>query len=320
MIQDFSYYDQIIISYSGGKDSSACALLMKEYNIPVEKVWLWHQAIDGREDTHVPFFDWPSTEGYTKSFSDHMKMKLDFQWRSWGFQGEMFRKNRKSHGVNFTCNGNTIHLKTKGGKNSTRLKWPAKTADLRTRWCSAYLKIDVAARALTNHPDLKGKRILFITGERREESYSRKKYKEAELHRSNSKKRLVHHWRPVIDWTEKEIWDISERNKIIPHPAYFLGFPRLSCRSCIFYSKDHWKTLNQVDPSAIIMIDYFENETGFTLDNKFSIYELVKMGKSLLKPDNLQYIEKATTKFNLEITTENWNLPTGAFGSGGGAI
>jgi 3'-phosphoadenosine 5'-phosphosulfate sulfotransferase (PAPS reductase)/FAD synthetase len=320
MIRDFAYYDHIIISSSGGKDSTACALLMKEYNIPVKKVWLWHQAIDGKENTHTPFFDWPSTEGYITSFSNHMNMLLDFQWRAYGFHGEMFRKESRTNDVYFTHSGSTLHLPTKGGKESTRLKWPAKSSNLNIRWCSAYLKIDVAARAIANHPVLHDKRILFITGERREESIARSKYKEAELHRTNSKTRLVHHWRPVIDKKEQWIWDIIEKYSIVPHPAYFLGFPRLSCRSCIFYSKDHWKTLSLVDPTVIKMIDHYENETGFTLDNKFSIYELVKMGKSLLTPENLHFIEKATTKFNSVITTQNWTLPAGAFGSGGGAI
>lgn len=321
MIRDFDYYDNIIVSYSGGKDSTACALLMAEYNIPVEKVWLWHQSIDGREDTVKHFFDWPSTEGYCEKFSDHVKMKLEYQWRAYGFHGEMFRENERSKDVFFTHDQGTTHLPTTKGKNTTRRMFPAKQADLRYRWCSGTLKIDVSARAITNHPELQGKRILFITGERREESSARSKYLEAELHRTNSKSRLVHHWRPVIDWEERKVWDIMERNRINPHPAYYLGFPRLSCRSCIFYSNNHWATLNEVEPGVVKMIAELEHELGFTLDNKFTMNEMVEKGKSLLKPENKSYIEKAVTfGYHDDVYTKDWELPVGAFGSGGGAV
>ena len=320
MIRDFGFYDHIIISSSGGKDSTACSLLMQEYSVPVEKIWLWHQSIDGREDTEIAFFDWPSTEGYVREFSKLTGMKLDFQWRKYGFYGELHRENSRTNGVSFTCNGNTIHLPTTGGKETTRKKWPAKTASLNTRWCSAYLKIDASARALANHPELKDKRILFITGERRQESAARAKYPKSELHRCNTKSRLVHHWRPVIDWDERDVWDIMEKHRIMPHPAYYLGFPRLSCRSCIFYSKDHWATLAKISPEVTKMIAEKEIEFGFTLDNKFTLTELIKHGKVLLKDENLRYIQAATNKFRANILTQNWELPSGAFGSGGGSI
>nr|WP_319266000.1 phosphoadenosine phosphosulfate reductase family protein [uncultured Draconibacterium sp.] len=320
MIRDFDYYDHIILSCSGGKDSVACALLLHEYNVPADKVWLWHQSIDGRNETEHSFFDWPSTEGYVVKFSELMNMKLEFQWRAYGFYGEMFRNNSRTNDVYFTYKNDTIHLPTRGGNLSTRMKWPAKTASLNSRWCSGYLKIDVAARAITHHPELQGKRILFITGERREESHARSKYKEYEIHRSNSKNRLVHHWRIVIDRDERWIWDMFEKYGIIPHPAYFLGLPRLSCRTCIFYSKDHWCTIFDACPEVIYMLQETEEELGFTLDNKLTIREMVTAGRSLLLPENRKYIKLATSPFSSDISTNNWVLPAGAFGYGGGAI
>ena len=320
IIREFDHYDKIIISYSGGKDSTACALLMKEYGIPAHKVWLWHQSIDGRLHTEKKFFDWPSTEGYVSKFSEYTGMALDFQWRHYGFYGELHRENELTENVSYTFGNTLTTLKTTGGKETTRLKWPAKTASLKTRWCSAYLKIDVAARALSNHPALKNKRILFITGERRQESSARSKYQEAELHRTNSKTRLVHHWRPVIDLSERDIWDAMEKHRIQPHPAYYLGFPRLSCRSCIFYSKDHWATLNKVAPEVTKMIIEKEQEFGFTLDNKFTLDELIRQGESLLKDENREFINLANNPYIENILTNNWILPAGAFGSGGGSL
>jgi len=321
MIKELSYYDKIIVSYSGGKDSTALVLNLLEKGADPAKMELWHQSIDGRGDTCRNFFDWPSTDGYVRNVANHLNIPLSYQWREYGFYGELYRNNSRTNDVRFERNGISGHFpSSEYGQESTRLKWPAKTASLTTRWCSAYLKIDVAARALANMPDLKDKRILFVTGERREESVARSKYNESELHRTNSKSRLVHHWRMIIDWPERRVWDLMEKHGITPHPAYYLGFPRLSCRSCIFYSKDHWATLNQVSPEVISMIRETEEDLNFTLDNKFTIKELSQMGNSLLIPENHKYIKLATSDFNSIITTNNWQLPAGAFGNGGGSL
>ena len=57
-------YDKYIVSFSGGKDSTACFLYLLDNGIPLDKIELWHQDIDGREDT---FFDWEVTPDYCRS-------------------------------------------------------------------------------------------------------------------------------------------------------------------------------------------------------------------------------------------------------------
>jgi len=321
MIRELSYYDKIILSTSGGKDSTAFTLFLLDNGAKPEQIEMWHQSIDGRGDTSHSFFDWPSTEGYVKKLADHLGINLSFQWREYGFFGEMFRINETTKDVWVERNGILQKFPSSpNGIKSTRFKWPAKTASLNTRFCTSSLKIDVAARAINNMPDLVGKRILFVTGERREESTARAKYHESELHRTNSNKKLVHHWRPVIDWKEEAVWDIIKKHKIVPHPAYYLGFPRLSCRSCIFYSKDHWATLNDVQPEVINMIADIEAALDFTIDNKFTVRELATIGKSKLTDSNMKYVKLAITDYTGDIVTDRWQLPVGAFGKGGGSL
>jgi len=321
IIRELSYYDKFIFSTSGGKDSLAMILYLLENGADPSKMELWHQSIDGRYDTHKSFFDWPSTDGYVAKLAEHLNIPLSYQWREYGFYGELHRENQRTNDVRFERFGVLGHLPSSPfGQESTRLRWPAKTASLTTRWCSAYLKIDVASRALNNMPDLKGKKILFITGERREESTARSKYNESELHRTNSKSRLVHHWRAIIDQNEQWVWNIIQRHGILPHPVYYLGFPRLSCRSCIFFSKDHWATLKEVSPEVVTMLSGVEENLNFKLDNKFTINELTQMGRSLLIPENHQYVKMAVSDFSGSVTTNNWIIPTGAFGHGGGSL
>lgn len=79
-----------------------------------------------------------------------------------------------------------FHLPTKNGKKNTRLKWPAMSPDLRVRWCSPYVKIDVFRTVLNNHPKYVDKKVLVITGKRREELPDGAKYLEAEMHDGQS--------------------------------------------------------------------------------------------------------------------------------------
>lgn len=49
----FVSYDKYIVSFSGGKDSTATFLYLLEHGVPVERIELWHQEIDGREKTFL---------------------------------------------------------------------------------------------------------------------------------------------------------------------------------------------------------------------------------------------------------------------------
>jgi 3'-phosphoadenosine 5'-phosphosulfate sulfotransferase (PAPS reductase)/FAD synthetase len=125
------------------------------------------------------------------------------------------------------------------------------TGDLMVRWCSRSSRFRSPRLAINNDPAFKkGIKLLFLTGERRQESTGRSKYAEREPHRCNRNKRLVHAWRSVIDWDEADVWAIIGRHRIMPHPAYRLGFPRVSCMGCIFGGSDQWASVRQIAPAV----------------------------------------------------------------------
>lgn len=315
-------YDRIIISMSGGKDSLACAIWLKQQGIDMGKVEFWHQSVDGMGADRQPYFDWPFTEGYNRALAQEFGVRLAWQWRAGGLRQEMYKENAKS--------GNEWHQYDDGvpvefmskTKPKTRRKFPAKSArDMNARWCSWMAKIGPCAKALRYvFPSDQEMKILFVTGERREESANRAGYKKAEAHRTDTLLRRVDHYRPVIDMTEKEVWRLLESEGILPAPSYYLGFPRLSCRCCIFFRQDHWATLNVVDPSVIELIRATEEEFDFTIDNKLSVLEMVQMGNSLLTEEAVPYIHKAVSEWKGSVRTSDWKLPAGAFGEGGGSL
>ena len=105
-------------------------------------------------------------------------------------------------------------LEKMGGK---RLKFPAKGGTHQGRWCSGNLKAAVQDSVTASmEKTRKDTRLLIVSGERRGESAGRSKYNEMEIHRTNAvakARRLVHQWRPVIDYSEKDVWEILKRHK-----------------------------------------------------------------------------------------------------------
>lgn len=327
-LYDLDKYYRIIVSFSGGKDSLALVLYLLDQGVPPEKMELWHQEVEGSLNYRKPLFDWPSTHGYVQAIAKHLGIDLWFQFRAYGIRGELFKTNRMSQDIWYYKNDEeelAVCLPTIKASVSTRRKFPMKTGDLSRRWCSSSAKIACADKALTNRPDLKGdpdapKRILFLTGERRQESRQRSLYDEVFYHKAHSRSREVHHWRAVIDFPEELVWSLMERHGIIPHPAYYLGFPRLSCMCCIFFSPDHWATLAEINPATIQKIALIEKRLGFTMDNKHCINEMVAMGKSRIPDEKRSYIQKALSLWASPVVTAKWELPAGAFSSGGGPV
>lgn len=207
------------------------------------------------------------------------------------------------------------------------MKFPAKAGDLMRRWCSGYLKIDVAAATIRNLETIsKDKKILIVSGERRGESSGRSKYNEMEIHRSNATAkahRLVHQWRAVIDYSERDVWEVIKRNRTTPHPCYSAGWNRCSCMMCIFSLPRHWAGIRELFPEEFEAVKNDEERLGFTLDNKKDLEEYVGDAESCVCHAAVEAIRQIISgKFTVdEITTpsELWDFPAGAFkGSDGG--
>lgn len=317
-------YDYYILAFSGGKDSIACYLHLLESGIKPCQIELWHHLIDGREGSTL--MDWPVTEDYCQKFGDAFGSKVVFSWKKGGFEREMLRENSKTAPTNFYDNEeNLIECGGIRGKESTRRMFPQVTANLSQRWCSAYLKIDVCTMAINNQKRFHNSRTLVITGERAQESAARAKYKTFEPDRSDNRngrnKRHVDHLRPVHSWSEEEVWQIIERHRVNPHPAYRLGWGRLSCMACIFGSKDQWKTLRTIAKSKFDTIADYEDEFGKTIHRTKSVNELAEVGKCFPASKNLDLIKKAKAMvFSEPIILEKWTLPAGAFGDSAGPV
>lgn len=158
-------YDIAIVCMSGGKDSFAALKYLLDRGFPPSKIELWHHLVDGNEGSTL--MDWAFIDDYCVKLSKAIGIPLYFSWLKHGFEGEMLKNSSKSHEHIVETPDGLIQLPRNGVKVGTRLKFPQQAASLQTRWCSSALKIDVGRRGITSQDRFVGKRVLFITGERR---------------------------------------------------------------------------------------------------------------------------------------------------------
>ncbi|MEN3177689.1 phosphoadenosine phosphosulfate reductase family protein [Gluconobacter sp. OJA] len=323
MSPDLASYDRIIVAVSGGKDGTACLLALLEAGAPAERIELWHHEVDGAGRS---FMDWPSTGPYVAALARDFSLPLYRSWREGGLEREMLRDNAPTAPVVFETPDGVV--RTGGqGPEGTRLRFPQVSASLSVRWCSASLKVDVADRALRGQDRFLNRRTLVVTGERAEESPARARYAAFEPHRTDTRngtrrRRHVDHWRPVHQWSEAEVWAILRRWHVTPAPPYKIGFSRLSCAFCIFLSADALATLQWIDATRFIRLVDYEERFGCTIKRDRSLLSLAGQGRVFEAARSQPALVAAALSDRLigSVLTEDWILPAGAFGSGGGPV
>ena len=350
-------YDLVAILLSGGKDSIACYYKLLELGVPKEKMEFWHHDIDGGNPERR--MDWKCTQNYVRSFAAAEGVKLRLSWRVNGFFGELYRIGASEPvewldpdtGEVRQCRLSRNYLQCREIKEKAademdtqlrkfgyRMKFPAKTGDLSRRWCSAYLKIMVADTVMSNLSRLQelgisgeknrkseNVKILVVSGERRGESKGRSKYNEIEIHRTNAPAkahRIVHQWRPVIDYSERDVWEMLKRHRVNPHPCYRAGWNRCSCAMCIFSTPKLFAGIREIYPNEFRKLKNDEEILGFTLDNKCDLETFVGDAEScVFHGDDKALRSLVTGEFTEDDVYVNgrWLYPAGAFhGAEGG--
>lgn len=319
-VPELDSYDRIIVAFSGGKDSLALILLLLELGVAPGRIEAHHHLVDGREGSRL--MGWEVDEAYCAAVCRALGVRLTFSWREGGMEREMLRDGTPTAPVWVPVGhttGEQAYVRVGGsGPAGVRRKFPQVAASLTVRWCSAALKVDVMDRYVCNDPGFIGKRTLVLTGERAEESAARRKYKVFEPHRADTRAsmrvpRHVDVWRAVHGWSERQVWALIAKWKIVAHPAYYLGFGRCSCRTCIFGSKNQWATVRVIAPGQFQQIAEYERQFGVTIHRKHSVVEQADAGT----PHELdpKWIALATSStFDHPVFLENWTLPAGAFG------
>ena len=228
-VLDLRQFDKIFIAISGGKDSHAMLWLVKEL---AEKQGVADRLIAMYADTGM-------------------------EWHNAGTHVEMLCR---AAGVKLT----TVYPirpmleQIKYGRKNTGVFFPTPLC----RFCTSRQKINPMDKFVRQ---FRGK-LLKVTGERWAESKARSNYAEfISVPRINSRERAVFGWRPMLAFSEADIWSMVRDTGVPRHVCYDMGCSRLGCAGCIF-SRDHELRIEMRENPAIFeALDRLEAESGYTM-------------------------------------------------------
>jgi len=226
-----------IASVSGGKDSAAMCLHLKELGIK-------HRRI---------FFDtgWEHPELY-RYLKDELPQAIgEIEWVVAPFPDLDQQREEVA-----------LKYESRLGHQSAMIRWilyktmfPTRTR----RWCTEHLKIN-AIKTFFRENDL----MLPVNtvGVRAEESTYRSKLPEREL--STSLDCMV--WRPILKWSKQDVIDIHSRHQVRPCSLYLNGAERVGCWPCIFSRKPEVRYLSETDTVRIDLIRDLEADVQVLKD------------------------------------------------------
>jgi len=215
--------DHVLISVSGGKDSSAL-MLWALANVPKHKLIAVHAKID---------VDWSVTLDIVKAQCAQLDIPLQVVC---AVDNTGAQKGILDHLIAKRKNRVTGEL--------TENQWPSSSA----RWCTSLFKtgpIDKYARSFTGN-------VCVLIGERREESTNRAKLVAWRPDDKNTiKGRTIVKYSPILDMKESEVWAAIKGRGLIVHPCYNWGVTRASCAICIFSSDADIAIAAKYDPYIV---------------------------------------------------------------------
>lgn len=215
-----------MVSISGGKDSTATALLAKEQGKEFQMVFadtgnehqLTYDYIDYLEEKLGPI------KRLKSNFDAQIKHKrevVQVKWRNDGVPEE-------------TIERALAVLVPTGNPFLDLCIWKGRFPSTRRRFCSEQLKhvpLDEYAIKLLEEETLE---LLSWQGIRADESRSRALLEECEDH---PKIDGLIWYRPILKWKAEDCFAIAKRHGLKPNPLYKMGMSRVGCMPCIHATK-----------------------------------------------------------------------------------
>lgn len=124
------------------------------------------------------------------------------------------------------------------------------------KFCTKLLKVVPIQNFYAEYRASKGIKPVNIVGIRAEESLRRAKMKEIE----EQDEATV--WRPLLNWTEAQVIEIHKAHNVPPNPLYLRGAARVGCYPCIYARKQEIRHLALVDPERINKIKDLEDRVN----------------------------------------------------------
>ncbi|MER5638271.1 phosphoadenosine phosphosulfate reductase family protein [Kitasatospora sp. NPDC002227] len=159
-----------------------------------------------------------------------------------------------------------------------RGKFPSSSA----RWCTSDQKTSQGMKVVTalvdqHRREYPGEHVIvyYCLGLRAAESSGRARKPEFMVDRAASNsRRTVIRWNPVLEYSDRQIWETIRDHRIEYHRAYDLGAGRLSCRLCVLATEGDLVLAAGLSPR--LTDDYVEAEetTGHSFKHGLSVADI----------------------------------------------
>jgi 3'-phosphoadenosine 5'-phosphosulfate sulfotransferase (PAPS reductase)/FAD synthetase len=226
-----------ILSVSGGKDSTATGLWLREQGIPFEAIHMATGWENAATDAYVRDV-LPQVLGVPVTILESLP-NLDAR--------RMVVAER-------------LEARHFGGAKSALVRWCLKKAMFPSRtqrWCTQELKVYPARAHLRERAEATGRRIVNVHGVRAAESAARAKLPEREPFDGDCEV-----WRPILTWSESDVIAIHQRHNVPPNPLYLRGSARVGCWPCVMSAKQEIRLVADTDPARIDLLTALEHEVG----------------------------------------------------------
>jgi len=86
--------------------------------------------------------------------------------------------------------------------------------------------------------------------------------------------------RPLLDWTDQDVFQFLDKKQSIINPLYKMGVKRVGCGPCVMCSLKELAALRKTHPERIEELRVLEHQTGRTFFSEKMVPERFRTGKS----------------------------------------
>ena len=261
-----------VINMSGGKDSTATALLaMDRLGEKDKKIFVF--ADTGHELPQVyEYIDYLSKRMNTQI----LKVAADFS--------DKFEKRRETVQEEWTKKGVDPEIVARAVSNlyptgnqftdmaMLRAGFPAPAM----RFCTEALKIRPIREQIINPLLDEGYHVIQWMGVRKDESYQRSGTRLYRRLPEGKGKKLsnIYLYHPIRDWTEREVFKFIKSKKVKRNPLYDMGLRRVGCAPCIYENKGSLAKIAKLFPEQVEKVAEMERlVTGVSKQNKAAFFD-----------------------------------------------
>ena len=237
---------QHILSFSGGKDSTAMLLFAKERGVGNLTV----VAADTGHEHPLTYDYWQYIDQHVHplrivraDFADRIERKRQYVREKWPEKGVPAEHIERALSV----------LRPTGVPFLDLCLWKGRFPSTKARFCTEELKTLPIQQQIYLPLLEAGETLVSWQGVRAQESAAR-----AKLRGLERKARRVWCYRPLLHWTVEQVFETHRRHGVRPNPLYQQGMTRVGCMPCIHTVKSELREIAARFPEEVARVADWE--------------------------------------------------------------